>query len=103
MTYKPSEFGYSIPETDVRSASRHICRNGHCPRVSGAGNDSGLEFIVARIQNFMRNSIELPAQTFGFFHTGRADKNRLARLMDTSDLLNERGLLFLSGAKNDVR
>src|SRR5437762_8215511 len=100
---KSAEPSYAFAQLDIGSASRHVRRDRHGAMLSGARDDRSFRFIVARIENLMRNLAEASAQPFGFLDTRRPDQNRLSSLMNFSNFLDHSRLFFRPCTEDFVR
>jgi hypothetical protein len=74
-----AEGGHTVTQSDIRSAPSHIGGYRYGAAFSGSFHDRGFLLVIARVQHFVRDVIELTAEPFRFLDARGADQDRLAR------------------------
>ena len=91
-------------ELDVRTAAGHVGRDRDRALFASLGDDVGLALVLLGVEHLVLNAalVEQLGQAFGVLDRRRADKNRLADLVDRFDLVADRRPLFGLGAIHGV-
>jgi hypothetical protein len=92
----------AFSEPNVRTPTRHICGDCHRTKLASAGDDFRFLFLVARIQDLVRNISEGRAKPLGFLDTDRSYQDRLARRICAANLPLHSPFLLLFGLKQDI-
>ncbi len=89
---QPPELRHPLSQFDVRSASGHVCGNGHLSGLSGLRDDLRLAFMILCVQHVVLDPRpgQIFAQEFRFFDGDRPHENGSLRLMQLADLLDDR-------------
>src|SRR5207247_1719670 len=67
----------------VDAAAGHVGGDRYRSQLAGAGDDAGLLFLIARIQDLVGNAAQRGAKPLGLLHAGSPDQNRPAGSVKT--------------------
>src|SRR5260221_10176847 len=97
-----AQFRHAFSELDIDTAPGHVRGNSHGASLAGAGDDGGLFFFIARIQDLMRNAREGAAEALGLLHARRAYQYGPAGPAPGGDLCDHSKLFFPLRPELDV-
>ena len=85
---------------DVGAAARHVGGDGHRAKVAGLGDDIGLLFVIAGVEDLVLDVVflEQGRQVLGLLDGDGADQDRLAALLAVRDELQDGVVLLGHGA-----
>ena len=86
-------------QLNVGAATGHVCGNGHRAEFARICDDLGFLFVLACVQNVMRNAPfgQHLAEHFGLFDGRGTDQNRLPYRIGFFDLFDHRLIFFQRG------
>ncbi len=91
-------------EDDVGASASHVRGDRHGPLPAGLGDDLGLALVVLGVQHLVLDPMmpEHLGDQLGLLDRSRPDQHRPARLVDLTDLVEDRLVLLAVGPVDDV-